>query len=43
VAQLEQVKSQIGWEETIGSAKKWWETFEQENKHRLLKVRIAVK
>jgi hypothetical protein len=35
VARLEQVKSQIGWEETTGSAKKWWEVFEKENQHRL--------
>jgi ATP-dependent Clp protease ATP-binding subunit ClpX len=35
VVRLEQVKSQIGWGETTGSAKKWWEAFEKENQHRL--------
>jgi ATP-dependent Clp protease ATP-binding subunit ClpX len=32
---VESVKSdRLGWKNTTGSARKWWETFEQENKHR---------
>ncbi len=39
---LEKVKLQIGWADTTGSAKKWWETFEAENKHRMaLVLRLA--
>ena len=29
------VKDRIGWRETTGSARKWWEAFEAENQHRL--------
>ena len=32
---LEQAKNEhLGWKDTTGSARKWWETFETENKHR---------
>ncbi|MCB0332445.1 MAG: type IV secretory system conjugative DNA transfer family protein, partial [Bdellovibrionales bacterium] len=32
---LEEVKKVLDWENTTGSSKKWWEAFENENKHRL--------
>jgi ATP-dependent Clp protease ATP-binding subunit ClpX len=36
------VKDRIGWRETTGSARKWWEAFEAENQHRLgLVLRLA--
>lgn len=39
---LKDVKAKIGWNETTGSAKKWWEAFEGENKSRLaLVVRLS--
>lgn len=31
---LEEIKAKLGWPETTGSARKWWETFETENRHR---------
>jgi type IV secretory pathway TraG/TraD family ATPase VirD4 len=31
---LNEVKAQIGWNETAGSARKWWEAFENENTSR---------
>lgn len=33
-AKLEDVKKNLDWENTTGSAKKWWEAFEKENQHR---------
>lgn len=27
-------QSALGWDQSTGSARKWWETFEQENRHR---------
>lgn len=27
-------RKSLGWEETKGSARKWWQTFEEENRHR---------
>ncbi|MCB1237996.1 MAG: hypothetical protein KDM91_23215, partial [Verrucomicrobiae bacterium] len=34
-AEVENIKLRfLGWEETTGSARKWWKTFEQENEHR---------
>lgn len=37
-----EVKSKIDWNNTTGSAKKWWEAFEQENKNKLtLVLRLA--
>jgi hypothetical protein len=42
VEQLEHVKGHLGWESTTGSARKWWEAFEGENKHRrALVLRLA--
>jgi hypothetical protein len=47
---LKQTKASIGWDETTGSARKWWQAFENENHNRLnlvlllaeeLKVRSA--
>jgi type IV secretory pathway TraG/TraD family ATPase VirD4 len=39
---LKDTKGKIGWAETTGSAKRWWDTFESENKSRLeLVVRLA--
>ena len=32
--QVEKTKAKLGWPETTGSARKWWETFETENRHR---------
>jgi type IV secretory pathway TraG/TraD family ATPase VirD4 len=34
-ARINEVKGKIGWADTSGSAKKWWEAFENENKSRL--------
>ena len=31
---LEEVKKKLDWDNTTGSARKWWEAFETENKHR---------
>jgi len=42
VAQLEATKQVLDWENTTGSARKWWEAFENENKHRwALVLRLA--
>jgi type IV secretion system protein VirD4 len=39
---LEEIKKGLEWENTTGSARKWWEAFETENKHRLaLVLRLA--
>ncbi len=39
---LEEVKAKLDWPNTTGSARKWWEAFENENKHRLaLVLRLA--
>ncbi|MCB0330802.1 MAG: type IV secretory system conjugative DNA transfer family protein, partial [Bdellovibrionales bacterium] len=39
---LEEVKKKLDWENTTGSARKWWEAFESENKHRVaLVLRLA--
>jgi type IV secretory pathway TraG/TraD family ATPase VirD4 len=39
---INEVRSKIGWNETTGSAKKWWEAFESENKSRpALVVRLS--
>ena len=39
---LEQVKGNLDWSNTTGSARKWWEAFENENKHRMaLVLRLA--
>lgn len=39
---LEDVKQKIGWQETAGSARKFWEAFENENQHRpALILRLA--
>lgn len=41
-AQLEHVKAQLDWANTNGSARKWWEAFENENQHRRpLVLRLA--
>ena len=31
---VDKCRGKLEWEKTTGSAKKWWETFEEENKHR---------
>jgi hypothetical protein len=42
LARLEEVKSKLDWENTTGSARKWWDAFENENKHRWnLVLRLA--
>lgn len=39
---LEEVKKKLDWDNTTGSARKWWEAFENENKHRVaLVLRLA--
>jgi hypothetical protein len=39
---LNQVKIDLDWENTTGSARKWWDTFELENTHRVaLVLRVA--
>ena len=39
---LEEVKKALDWDNTTGSARKWWEAFEKENKHRIaLVLRLA--
>ena len=41
-SKLTSVKNKLDWENTTGSAKKWWEAFENENDHRLaLVLRLA--
>ena len=31
---MEETKAKLGWADTTGSARKWWDTFETENRHR---------
>jgi hypothetical protein len=39
---IAQVKERLDWGNTTGSARKWWEAFEAENRHRLpLVLRLA--
>lgn len=39
---LDETKKKLDWDNTTGSARKWWEAFENENKHRLaLVLRLA--
>jgi len=39
---LNECKKNLDWENTTGSARKWWEAFENENKHRMaLVLRLA--
>ena len=39
---LEETKKKLDWQNTTGSAKKWWEAFENENQHRMaLVLRLA--
>jgi hypothetical protein len=39
---LEEVKKTLDWDNTTGSARKWWEAFENENKTRMpLVLRLA--
>ena len=39
---LDEVKQKLDWDNTTGSARKWWEAFESENKHRMaLVLRLA--
>lgn len=39
---LEEVKDRLGWNDTTGSARKWWEAFEHENRDRLaIVLRLA--
>ena len=41
-AQLEVLKSGLDWGATTGSARRWWQAFEDENRHRLdLVLRLA--
>lgn len=41
-AKLEEVKAKLAWDQTTGSARKWWLAFENENIHRLaLVLRLA--
>ncbi|RME59416.1 MAG: hypothetical protein D6780_05135 [Candidatus Dadabacteria bacterium] len=41
-AKLDEVKKKLDWENTTGSARKWWEAFERENESRLaLVLRLA--
>ena len=35
---LKETKAKLDWDNTTGSARKWWEAFENENKHRLALV-----
>ena len=42
MTKLTETKKQLDWENTTGSARKWWEAFETENKHRnALVLRLA--
>jgi hypothetical protein len=42
LAKLEDTKKKLDWENTTGSARKWWDAFESENKHRVaLVLRLA--
>lgn len=39
---LNETKKKLDWDNTTGSARKWWEAFENENKHRMaLVLRLA--
>lgn len=39
---LDETKKKLDWDNTTGSARKWWEAFENENKHRMkLVLRLA--
>ncbi|MGA1191767.1 MAG: hypothetical protein ACO3XO_05745, partial [Bdellovibrionota bacterium] len=38
IEKLTEVKTKLDWENTTGSARKWWEAFENENKHRMALV-----
>ncbi len=39
---LDETKKRLDWDNTTGSARKWWEAFENENKHRVnLVLRLA--
>ncbi|MFM8570650.1 MAG: hypothetical protein ACKOAU_03535, partial [Pirellula sp.] len=39
---LQEVKNELDWDNTTGSARKWWQTFEEENKSRTpLVLRLA--
>lgn len=41
-AKLEETRAKLDWENTTGSARKWWEAFESENQHRMaLVLRLA--
>lgn len=45
---INELKGRLGWEEVTGSIREWWESFEQENRHRpelLLRLleRLALK
>lgn len=42
LSKLEEVKKSLDWDNTTGSARKWWEAFESENKTRMpLVLRLA--
>jgi type IV secretory pathway TraG/TraD family ATPase VirD4 len=42
LSKLEEVKKNLKWDETTGSARKWWEAFENENRVRMpLVLRLA--
>jgi type IV secretion system protein VirD4 len=42
VTKLTETKQKLDWDNTTGSARKWWEAFENENKHRnALVLRLA--
>jgi hypothetical protein len=42
LSKLEEVKKNLKWDETTGSARKWWEAFENENRTRMpLVLRLA--
>ncbi len=42
LTKLNETKSKLDWDNTTGSARKWWEAFENENKHRnALVLRLA--
>lgn len=42
IEKLNETKKKLDWDNTTGSARKWWEAFENENKHRMaLVLRLA--
>ncbi|MBX7145236.1 MAG: type IV secretory system conjugative DNA transfer family protein [Oligoflexia bacterium] len=42
IDKLNETKKKLDWDNTTGSARKWWEAFENENKHRIaLVLRLA--